>query len=144
MVVVVSNVPHQVPRSCFDEKSGLHRNSDSLNCECVQFRPDTGPYIDGLEELTAPTLTDRLSHMVDLKVAYKPTSRARLLWQSRGAAACVGLKSGCAFEIQSKDSMQIAPPVRFNFFNRPEAAYGTILRPAYFFTSRRWHVGKCW
>jgi hypothetical protein len=48
------DVPHLGRHSYFDGKCGLPWISDSLNCECVQFRPDTGPNIDGLEDLTAP------------------------------------------------------------------------------------------
>jgi hypothetical protein len=48
------DVPHLDRHSCFDGKCGLPWNSDSLNCGFVHFRPDTGPYIDGLEDLTAP------------------------------------------------------------------------------------------
>jgi hypothetical protein len=51
---MVSDVPHLDRHSCFDGKSGLPRNFDSLNCGFVPFRPETGPYIDGLEELTIP------------------------------------------------------------------------------------------
>jgi hypothetical protein len=51
---MTSDVPHLGRHSCFDGKCGLHWNSVSLNCGFVQFRPETGPYIDGLEELTIP------------------------------------------------------------------------------------------
>jgi hypothetical protein len=52
--VMIDCVPHLGHHSYFDGKCGLPWNSDSLNCGFVQFRPDTGPCIDGLEELTAP------------------------------------------------------------------------------------------
>ena len=48
------DVPHLGRHFCFDGKCGLPWNSDSLNCGFVNFAPDTGPYIDGLEDLTAP------------------------------------------------------------------------------------------
>ena len=51
---MASDVPHLDLHFCFDGKCGLPWNSDSLNCGFVQFPPDTGPYIDGLDELTAP------------------------------------------------------------------------------------------
>jgi hypothetical protein len=47
-------VPHLDHHSHFDGKCGLPWSSDSLICGFVQFPPDTGPYIDGLDELTAP------------------------------------------------------------------------------------------
>ena len=32
----------------------MRDSPNSMNCECVNFAHDIGPYIDGLEELTAP------------------------------------------------------------------------------------------
>jgi hypothetical protein len=61
--VLVFDVPHLDRHSGFDGKSGLSRNSDSPNRECVSSAPHSGPYIDGLEDLTAP-LADRQSYSV--------------------------------------------------------------------------------
>ena len=60
--------PHLDRHSCFDGKCRLPWNSVSLNCGFVQFPPDTGPYTDGLDELTAPhtngpTTLDERAHI---------------------------------------------------------------------------------